>query len=266
MQESFGLSEKRACRLVALPVATKRYRSVWGDRDEALRERMKELAQKHRRFGLPRLHLMVKREGLVVNNKRTARLYREENLALRRKRPKRRGSMLRLPLPVPTAPNQRWSIDFIHDSLFAGRRFKCLTIVDDFSKESPRIEAAHGLGGHQLVRILEEMRPVTGLPNEIRADNGPEFQSRILLEYCLKMGITLHFTRPGKPMDNAFIESFNGRFRDECLNEHCFMSLDDAKQKIEEWRVFYNEGRPHSALNGMSPKRFAEQWELQLTA
>lgn len=249
-----------------LPVATKRYRSVWGDRDDALRRRMKELAQKHRRFGLPRLHLMMKQEGLVINEKRTARLYREENLVLRRKRPKRKGSTLRLPLPVPTVPRQRWSIDFIHDSLFAGRRFKCLTIVDDFSRESPRIEAAHGLGGHQLVRIFEELRPVTGLPKEIRADNGPEFQSRVFLEYCLKMGIELHFTRPGKPMDNAYIESFNGRFRDECLNEHCFMSLDDAKEKIEEWRTFYNQERPHSSLDGMSPKRFAEHWERELTA
>lgn len=215
---------------------------------------------------MPRLHLLVKQEGLVINRKRTARLYREEKLALRRKRPKCKGSTLRLPLPVPTAPNQRWSMDFIHDSLFAGRRFKCLTIVDDFSKESPRIEVAHGLGGHQLVRILEEMRPVTGLPKEIRTDNGPEFQSRALLEYCLRMGIALHFTRPGKPMDNAFIESFNGRFRDECLNENCFMDLDDAKKIIEDWRVFYNQGRPHSALNGLTPNRFAVQWELGLTA
>jgi putative transposase len=227
---------------------------------------MRALAQKYRRFGLPRLHLILKQERLVVNDKRTERLYREESLALRRKRPKRRGSMLRVPLPVPTAPNQRWSIDFIHDSLFAGRRFKCLTIVDDFSKESPRIEVAHGLGGHQLVRIFEELRPVTGLPKEIRADNGPEFQSRVFIEYCLKAGIELHFTRPGKPMDNAFIESFNGRFRDECLNEHCFMSLDDAKEKIEEWRCFYNEERPHSSLKGMTPKTFAQAWEIQLTA
>jgi len=208
---------------------------------------------------------MAKREGLVINKKRTARLYREEKLALRRKRPKRKGSMLRIPLPIPMEPNQRWSMDFIHDSLFAGRRFKCLTIVDDFSKESPRIEVAHSLGGYQLVRILEEMRPVTGLPREIRVDNGPEFQSRVLLEYCLKMGIQLHFTRPGKPTDNAFIESFNGRFRDECLNEHCFMSLNDAKQKIETWRTFYNQERPHSALDGMSPKMFAEKLESELT-
>lgn len=252
--------------MVDLAVPTKRYRGIKREQDAALRLRLKELAQKHRRFGLPRLHLLLKREGLVINKKRTSRLYREEKLALRRKRPKRKGSNLRLPLAVPTEPNQRWSIDFIHDSLFAGRRFKCLTIVDDFSKESPRIEAAHGLGGHQLVRIFEEMRSVTGLPKEIRADNGPEFQSRALLEYCMETGIELHFTRPGKPMDNAFIESFNGRFRDECLNENCFMSLDDAKQKIEEWRNFYNQERPHSALNGMSPKKFAEQWEIELTA
>jgi putative transposase len=227
---------------------------------------MKELAQKHKRFGLPRLHLVLKQEGLVINEKRTTRLYHEENLVLRRKRPKRKGITLRLPLPVPTAPNQRWSMDFIYDSLFSGRRFKCLTIVDDFSKESPRIEAAFSMGGHHLVRVLEEMRQTSGLPNELRVDNGPEFQSRALIEYCFLHGIDLHFTRPGKPMDNAFIESFNGKFRDECLNENCFLSLDDAKEKIEEWRCFYNEGRPHSALKGLTPKTFAETWEIQLTA
>ncbi len=266
MQKCFGLSERRACRLVDLSVATKRYRSLRIDHDMLLRKRLKELSHRHRRFGLPRLHLMLKREGLVINKKRSARLYREEKLALRRKRPKRKGSMLRVPLPVPTEPNQRWSMDFIHDSLFAGRRIKCLTIVDDFSKESPRIEVSHALGGHQLVRILEEIRLVSGLPREIRVDNGPEFQSRILLEYCLEKGMQLHFTRPGKPTDNAFIESFNGRFRDECLNEHCFMSLDDAKEKVERWRTFYNYERPHSSLNGLSPKIFAEKWAGKLTA
>lgn len=252
--------------MVNISLATKRYKSVWGNRDEALCERMKVLAQKHKRFGLPRLHLVLKQEMLVINEKRTARLYQEENLALRRKRPKRKGSTLRLSLPVPTVPNQRWSMDFIYDSIFSGRRFKCLTIVDDFSKESPRIEVALSLGGHHLVRILEEMRQATSLPKEIRVDNGPEFQSRALIEYCFRRGIGLHFTRPGKPTDNAFIESFNGRFRDECLNENCFLSLADAKNKIEEWRYFYNEERPHSTLNGLAPKTFAKKWENQLTA
>lgn len=209
---------------------------------------------------------MLRKESLVINRKHTERLYREEKLALRRKRPKRKGSMLRLPLPVPTAPNQRWSLDFIHDSLFSGRRFKCLTIVDDFTRSSPRIEVSQALGGHYLVRVLEELKPVTGLPKEIRTDNGPEFQSRVLLEYCMREGIELHFTRPGKPMDNAFIESFNGRFRDECLNENCFLSLEHARETIEDWRCAYNEDRPHSSLRGMTPKAFTEAWEIQQTA
>lgn len=185
---------------------------------------------------------------------------------LRRKRPKRKGSLIRVPLEPVFKKNQRWSIDFVHDSLVTGRRIKCLTIVDDFTRELPRIEVAHSISGFHLVRILEELKDVTGLPQEIRSDNGPEFQSKVFLEYCLGEGINLRFTRPGKPMDNSFIESLNGKFRDECLNESCFLSLEDAKEKIEDWRKFYNQERPHSSIQGLAPEEFVQQEEYRLTA
>lgn len=202
----------------------------------------------------------------MINQKRTERFYREEGLALRRKRPKRKGSLIRVPLQPASYKNHRWSMDFVHDSLVTGRRIKCLTIVDDFTKELPRIEVSHSISGSYLVRLLEELKEVTGLPQEIRSDNGPEFQSRVFLEYCLAQGIKLCFTRPGKPMDNSFIESLNGKFRDECLNEHCFLNLEDAKEKIEQWREFYNRERPHSSLKGLTPEEFAQQENYQLTA
>jgi len=251
---------------VGLNLATKRYVGMKDESEDRLRQRMKELAERHKRFGLPRLHLLLRREGLVVNKKRTERVYREERLMLRRKRPKRKGSMIRVPLEPAFRKNHRWSMDFVHDSLVTGRRIKCLTIVDDFTKELPRIEVGHSISGFHLVRILEELRGVTGLPEEIRSDNGPEFQSKVFLEYCLSQGINLRFTRPGKPTDNSFIESLNGKFRDECLNESCFLNLEDAKEKIETWREFYNRERPHSSLQGLAPEEFARQEEYRLTA
>ena len=220
---------------------------------------MREIAHKHKRFGCPRIHMVLKREGLVVNKKRTARIYREEKLALKRKRPKRKGSNIRVPLLPTKKANQRWSMDFVFDSLFAGRRIKCLTIVDDHSKKCPAIAVRQSIGGDQVAKILDERKAIHGLPEEIRVDNGPEFQSKAFLEYCFKHKIKVHFTRPGKPTDNGFIESFNGKFRDECLNEQIFLSMQDAENKIEFWRNHYNIERPHSSLNGLSPKEFIDQ-------
>ena len=247
-------------------MSSKRYVAVKREGDDGLRQRMKELADRYKRFGLPRLHLLLRREGLVVNKKRTERIYHEERLMLRKKRPKRKGSMIRVPLEPAVRKNHRWSMDFVHDSLVTGRRIKCLTIVDDFTKELPRIEVGHSISGFHLVRVLKELESVAGLPSEIRSDNGPEFQSKTFLEYCLSRGISLRFTRPGKPTDNAFIESLNGKFRDECLNESCFLSLEDAKSKIEIWREFYNRERPHSSLQGLTPEEFAQQENYLLTA
>ena len=205
------------------------------------------------------MHVILKREGLVVNKKRTERIYREEKLSLRRKRPKKAGTGLRVPLAPVSHENQRWSMDFIFDSIYSGRRIKCLTIVDDFTRKSPCIAVDQSLGGHALVRILTEIKDIHGLPKEIRVDNGPEFQSRAFYEFCLNNGIKLHFIRPGKPMENGFVESFNGKFRNECLNEQIFLNLEDARNKIESWREFYNNQRPHSSLNGLSPKEFIDQ-------
>lgn len=251
---------------MGLNLATKRYVGMKDESEDRLRQRMRELAERHKRFGLPRLHILLKREGLVVNKKRTERIYQEERLMLRRKRPKRKGSQIRVPLEPAFRKNHRWSMDFVHDSLVTGRRIKCLTIVDDFTKELPRIEVGHSISGFHLVRIFEELKSVTGLPEEIRSDNGPEFQSKVFLEYCLSQGINLRFTRPGKPTDNSFIESLNGKFRDECLNESCFLNLEDAKEKVESWREFYNRERPHSSLQGLAPEEFARQEEYRLTA
>lgn len=202
----------------------------------------------------------------MQNHKRTERLYRLEGLTLRRKRPKRKSNTIRVAMAAVTRPNQCWSMDFVFDALLRGRRIKCLTIVDDFFKFYPRIEVSHSISGLHLVRVLEEMRGVTGLPQRIRVDNGPEFQSKALWEFCLSKGIELHHIQPGKPTQNPYVESFNGKFRDECLNEQCFLSLQDAKTKVEDWREFYNSLRPHSSLGGLSPNEFAMRRELSLTA
>lgn len=263
---SFGLSERRCCRLVSLPLTTRRYRSHQRIDETQLRERMKELASQHKRWGSPMLHMILKKEGLVINHKRTERIYNEESLSLRRKRRKCRVAWLRVPMKLATRRHERWSMDFIHDSLLNGRKMKCLTIVDDYTRESPYIEVGSSIGGKHVVRILEKLRLMHGLPESIRTDNGPEFTSRAFMSWCLENKVEHIFSRPGKPTDNPYIESFNGRFRDECLNENYFLNLDDAKIKIEAWREVYNEIRPHSSLGGLSPKEFANGLEVKLAS
>lgn len=263
---SFGLSERRCCRLVSLPLTTRRYRPRERVGDLRLRERMRELADQHKRWGMPLMHMILKKEGLVINHKRTERIYNEENLSLRRKRRKRRGSWLRTPMTPVERKCQRWSMDFIHDSMLNGRKMKCLTIVDDYTRESPHIEVGSSIGGKYVVRVFEQLRLMHGLPESIRTDNGPEFTSRAFVSWCLENKIEHIFSRPGKPTDNPYIESFNGRFRDECLNENYFLHLDDAKIKIEAWREIYNEIRPHSSLGGLSPKEFANGLEVKLAS
>ena len=220
---------------------------------------MRELAEKHKKMGCPMMHVILKKEGLVVNKKRSARLYREERLSLRRRRPKRKRVHLRVPLAEVSRMNQRWSMDFIFDGIYSGRRIKCLTIVDDYSRLAPHIAVDHSIGGMYLVRILTDIKAVYGLPEEIRVDNGPEFQSRAFYEFCLEQNIRIHFIRPGKPTENGFVESFNGKFRNECLDESIFLNLEDARNKIEDWREFYNSARPHSALKGLSPNEFIDR-------
>jgi len=253
--ESFGLSVRKACLLVDVSRTVYVYRPHQED-DTALRQRLRELAQQRRRFGSPRLHILLKREGLVVNHKRTERIYREEGLALRRKRRRKSAAGNRIILPAPERPNERWSMDFVTDSIVTGRRFRALAIVDDYSRECPAIEVDTSLGGARVVGVLERLAETRGLPDVITMDNGPEFAGKALDEWAYRKGVKLNFIHPGKPIENAFAESFIGRFRDECLNDNWFISLKHTREVIESWRKDYNTARPHSSLGGMTPKEF----------
>lgn len=227
--------------------------------DAPIRQRLRELAQQRRRFGSPQLHLLLRREGLVINHKRTERLYKEEGLSLRRRGKRRkRAAGARVTLPAPQRPNQRWSMDFATDTIVTGRRFRAFAIIDDYSRECPTIEVDSSLGGARVVDVLDRLADTRGLPEVITMDNGPEFAGRALDEWAYRRGVRLNFIRPGKPIDNAFAESFIGRLRDECLNENWFMSLKHAREVIETWRLDYNEFRPHSSLAGLTPREFAE--------
>jgi len=228
-----------------------------GNNDTALRQRLRELAEQRKRFGSPRLHILLKREGLAINHKRTERLYREEGLVLRRKRRRKGAAGSRVILPSPQRINERWSMDFITDSIVTGRRFRALTIVDDYTRECPTIEIDTSLGGRRVVSVLDRLADIRGLPETITIDNGPEFAGHALDEWAYRKGVKLNFIRPGKPIENAYIESFNGRFRDECLNTNWFITLKHAREIIEEWRRDYNEVRPHSSLKGATPKEYA---------
>lgn len=226
--------------------------------DTVLRQRLRELAGQRKRFGSPRLHIMLKRENLVVNHKRTERIYREEGLGLRRKRRRKGAAGARMVIPAPERPNQKWSMDFVTDSIVTGRRFRALAIVDDYSRECPAIEVDTSMGGARVVSVLERLSDIRGLPEVITVDNGPEFASRALDEWAYRKGIKLSFIRPGKPIENAFAESFNGRLRDECLNTNWFLSIKHAREIIESWRKDYNTVRPHSSLGGLTPQEFME--------
>ena len=261
--ERFGLSIRRACRIVDLWRSTESYKPKHPERDELLRTRMKELAAQRPRFGSLRLHVILRREGLVMNHKRTERIYREEKLSLRMRMRKKRTSELRVPIPAPERSNERWSMDFIHARLANGRRFKSLTIVDEYSRESPAIEMDTSIPGARVVRVLDRLKETRGLPKVIVTDNGPEFISKALDEWAYTNGVKLDFIDPGKPAQNAFIESFNGKFRDECLNEHWFLTLEEAKITIENWRIDYNEVRPHSSLDNLTPAEYAMQYRQE---
>jgi len=254
--ESLGLSEHKACQLVNISSSVFRYKPKPGNDDE-VRRRIRELAEQRKRFGSPRLHILLKREKLVINHKRTERIYREEGLALRRKRRRKGAAGVRVVLPFPQRINERWSMDFVTDSIVTGRKFRSLAIVDDYSRECPAIEVDTSLGGRRVVNVLERLAEIRGLPQVITIDNGPEFAGRVLDEWAYRKGVKLSFIRPGKPIENAYIESFNGRFRDECLNTNWFMSLKHAREVIEEWRMDYNEVRPHTSLKGATPREYA---------
>jgi putative transposase len=202
---------------------------------------------------------MLKREGLVTNHKRTERLYKEESLTLRIRRRKKLASQARVEIEKPTRPNQLWAMDFLHDSLHNGRKLRFLPIIDTYTKECFRIEVDTSIGGKRVCNVLSQIAAVRELPENIIVDNGPEFISNAMDAWAYERGIKLHFIRPGKPVDNAYMESFNGKFRDECLNVNWFLSFNDACVKIEAWRNDYNESRPHSSLNNLTPAEFARR-------
>jgi len=253
---SFPTSTRRALKLIDLSRSRWHYRPRRAAHDN-LRERLRELAALRPKWGYERLHTLLRREGRLVNHKLVLRLYREEGLAVARRRKKKHVSMPRVPLPTPRVPNERWSMDFVTDALSDGRQFRCFTIVDDMTRECPAIEVAHSLPALRVIQVLERLSLTRGLPRSIVCDNGPEFAGRALDLWAHAHGVALQFIRPGKPVDNAFIESFNGKFREECLNTEWFSGLSDAQQAIELWRKDYNEVRPHRSLGGRTPAEFA---------
>ena len=250
-----GLSERRGCRIVGLSRSVWQYRPLPKD-DAAVVERLKVLASQNRRYGFLRLHALLRREGLVINHKRTHRLYRQEGLQVRTKKRRKLPRRDRVVIAAPSLPLQRWSLDFMSDQLADYRRFRILNIVDDYSKFCPGQIVDLSIPGARLARFLDQLAPLHGLPEEIVLDNGPEGTSRALFEWSERRGVRLRFIEPGKPVQNAFVESFNGRFRDECLNQHWFHSIGHARQEIARWRHHYNSERPHSALGYRSPIEF----------
>jgi putative transposase len=251
--------------LIGIQRSTYQY-PVKARNDEPLRHRLRELAQKRRRWGCPQLHRVLRREGLVLNHKRTERIYRQEDLSIRRKKRKKTTSELRVQVPDAQRPNQLWAMDFMSDALFNGRKIRLLTLIDEYSRESLAIEVDTSINGVRVTNILNRVAMFRGLPEMIKVDNGPEFISKALDAWAYQRQIHLQFSRPGKPVDNRFIESFNGRFREECLNDNWFMSLRDARDIVETWRLDYNTARPHSSLNDLTPEEFInkEQEKLQL--
>jgi putative transposase len=255
-ERDFGVT--RACGLLQISRSLYRYRS----RRPAcakLRERIAEIAAVKRRYGYRRVHILLRREGWAVNRKLTYRLYREAGLAVRRRKRKRIGPFERKPLPKPLAANLSWSMDFVSDGLVDGRRLRCLAIVDDCTRECVALEVDTSITGTRVKAVLERLADTRGLPRAITVDHGPEFEGQVLDAWAYERCVHLSFIRPGKPNENAYIESFNGKFRDECLNEHWFITMAQARREIEAWRIEYNTERPHSSLGDLTPEEYAER-------
>jgi putative transposase len=250
-----GYSQRRACSLVGLDRKTYRYASR-GPADEALRERLRELASERRRFGYRRLYILLRREGIEVNHKKLYRLYKEERLTVRKRGGRKRSLGTRAPMTIPQGTNQRWSLDFVSDSLIDGRRFRILCVIDDFSRECLATVADNSISGVRVARELDRIAGVRGYPCMVVSDNGTELTSNAILQWQEERSVEWHYIAPGKPMQNGFVESFNGRLRDECLNEHLFRSYGHARQIIARWRHDYNNHRPHTSLDGLTPKEF----------
>lgn len=253
-----GYRRARACRLVGLARSSYYHRPQRAD-DETLRAALREKAAERRRFGYRRLLVLLRREGWPDNHKRIFRLYQEERLQVRQRKRKRMCGGRRTPLESAQRLNQRWSLDFVSDQLADGRRIRLLTVVDDYSRECLAMEVDSSLTGERVTRVLEQLGAQRGLPEGLRTDNGPEFSGMTLDRWAYARGVALQFIEPGKPMQNGYVESFNGKLRDECLNEHWFAGIDEARRIVEAWRCDYNQQRPHSALGNRTPQEFAAQ-------
>lgn len=251
------VSQRRACSVVSADRSSVRYRSVRPD-DGAIRERLQALAASRRRFGYRRLHLLMDREGVHLNHKKLRRLYAEERLQVRRRGGRKRALGTRAPMAVPDGPNQRWSLDFVHDAMADGRRLRILTVVDDYSRECLALVVDTSLSGQRVARELDAVIARRSRPATIVSDNGTEFTSMAILRWAQEVRIAWHYIAPGKPNQNAFVESFNGRLRDELLNETLFVSLVQARIALAAWKEDYNTVRPHSALGNMSPAHYAK--------
>lgn len=264
MISQYEMSQRHACGVVQWHRSSCRYQAK-PDGNDDLRDILKALAAARPRWGQERLHVLVRRQGYMVNHKRTERLYRELGLSLRLRRRSKRASTVRVPAALPVGPNQRWSMDFVSDQLVTGQRLKCLTVVDDFTRESLGILVARSISGQLVADFFDHLAVTRSLPEVIVCDNGPEFTCVALDQWADRHQIKLSFIQPGKPQQNAFIESFNGKLRVECLNEQLFYDLADARTKIEAWRIDYNENRPHRSLGQLTPAEYAKNYENLLT-
>jgi len=253
--DAHGVSQRRACDVLQVDRSTIRYQSKRVD-DEEERVAIKRIARERRRFGYRRINVMLQREGIHMNHKKLRRIYAEEKLQVRRRGGRKRALGTRRPMEVPVGVNQRWSLDFVSDAFTDGRRFRILTVVDDFTKENILLIADTSISGLRVTRELNKAIIERGMPKTIVSDNGTEFTSMAILKWVQDNGIDWHYIQPGKPTQNAFIESFNGRLRDECLNETLFSSLADAKEVLNNWRWDYNNCRPHSSIGNLTPMEF----------
>ena len=251
-----GYSQRRACALIGITPKTYRYTTSRGD-DSEFRERLRHLAAERRRFGYRRLHILLRREGVEVNHKKLFRIYREERLAVRRRGGRKRALGTRAPMTLPQGVNQRWSLDFVADVLADGRRFRVLVIVDDFTRECLALVVDTSISGRRVARELDAIVAARGKPLIIVSDNGTELTSHAILRWQQECGVGWHYIAPGKPIENAFVESFNGRFRDECLNEHVFRGLPMARRIIEAWRRDYNPASQHPSVYAVEENRSA---------
>ena len=254
--ETKDYSQRRACALASLAPKVYRYRTRRAD-DGVLRTRLKALAALRRRFGYRRLHLSLKKEGIVVNHKKLLRIYREEKLLVRQRRDRKRAVGTRTPMTLPLGQNQRWSLDFVSDALGDGRRFRILAVIDDFTRECLGLVADTSLSGARVARELDGLIAQRGKPHMIVSDNGTELTSMAMLRWQMASGVAWHYIAPGKPQQNGFVESFNGWLRDELLNQTLFGGLNEARRIIEDWWIDYNTERPHTSLNGLTPNAFA---------